>query len=109
MTAKPTFLCLASYKKGDRFLIRAKQEGCKVFLLIVEKHLRADWPREHLDDVFALKSFDDLDEVVNAVGWLAKTRKFDRIIALDDGFISTEVNHRASIFSAVSNGTSAPS
>jgi hypothetical protein len=94
MTAKPTFLCLASYKKGDRFLIRAKQEGCKVFLLTVEKHLRADWPREHLDEVFALKSFDDLDEAVNAVGWLAKSRKFDRIIALDDYDVATAAHLR---------------
>ncbi len=84
MSSAPTFLCLASYKKGDRFLIRAKEEGCRVFLLTVEKHLRADWPRDHLDDVWALKSFDDRDEVVNAVSWLWRTQKFDRIIALDD-------------------------
>jgi hypothetical protein len=35
--------------------------------------------------------------------------KSERIIAAEDGFISTLVNHRASIFSAVSKGTSAPS
>jgi hypothetical protein len=36
-------------------------------------------------------------------------RKSERIIAVDDGFRSTLVNQRASIRSAVSNGTSAPS
>ncbi len=36
-------------------------------------------------------------------------RKSERIIASEEGFISTEVNQRASIFSAVSKGTSAPS
>ena len=35
--------------------------------------------------------------------------KSERIIALDEGFIRTLVNQRASIFSAVSKGTSAPS
>ena len=35
--------------------------------------------------------------------------KSERIIALDDGFKSTLVNQRASILSAVSKGTSAPS
>ena len=33
----------------------------------------------------------------------------ERIIAPEDGFISTRVNQRASILSAVSKGTSAPS
>ena len=33
----------------------------------------------------------------------------DRIIAAEDGFISTLANHRASIRSAVSKSTSAPS
>ena len=36
-------------------------------------------------------------------------RKSERIIAAEDGFISMLVNQRASIFSAVSKGTSAPS
>jgi len=85
MSARPqTFLCLASYKKGDRFLMRLKEEGARVYLLTVEKHLRADWPREHLDDVWALKSFEDREEVLKSVSWLAKTTKFDRVIALDD-------------------------
>ena len=35
--------------------------------------------------------------------------KSERIIAVDDGFISTLVNQRASIRIAVSKGTSAPS
>ena len=35
--------------------------------------------------------------------------KSDRIIAEEEGFIRTEVKCRASIFSAVSKGTSAPS
>ena len=36
-------------------------------------------------------------------------RNSERIIAVDEGFISTLVNQRASISSAVSKGTSAPS
>ncbi len=36
-------------------------------------------------------------------------RNSDRIIAEEEGFISTCVNQRASIFRAVSKGTSAPS
>jgi hypothetical protein len=35
--------------------------------------------------------------------------KSERIIALDEGFSNRLVNQRASILSAVSNGTSAPS
>jgi hypothetical protein len=36
-------------------------------------------------------------------------RNSDRIIAAEEGFIITWVNQRASIFRAVSKGTSAPS
>ena len=53
----PTILCIASYYKGDRFLERSKQEGCRVVLLTSEQFLHDPWPRHAIDEVFALPNF----------------------------------------------------
>jgi len=82
-----TILCLASYHKGVRFLKQCKREGCTVYLLTVEKHLHDDWPRDHLDEVFAMPQetlHEKKQDVINAVSYLARTRKIDRVVPLDD-------------------------
>ncbi|HEX4591652.1 MAG TPA: ATP-grasp domain-containing protein [Gemmataceae bacterium] len=79
-----TVLCVASYYKGDRFLVRCKQEGCRVLLLTSEKFLNEPWPRQAIDEVFALPHFQDRRLIVNAVSYLARSRPIRRIVALDD-------------------------
>jgi hypothetical protein len=79
-----TFLCLASYFKGNRFLERLKAEGCTVYLLTVEAALREPWARHACDDVFAVNNFHDRRGLVNAVAYLTRSHKIDRIVALDD-------------------------
>jgi phosphoribosylamine-glycine ligase len=79
-----TVLCVASYYKGDPFLVRCKREGCRVLLLTSEKFLNEPWPRQAIDEVFALPHFQDRRLIVNAVGYLARTRAIRRIVALDD-------------------------
>jgi hypothetical protein len=79
-----TFLCLASYYKGNRFMEACKDAGHKVYLLTIEEVLNADWPRDKLDDVFALPDFANRRSLFNAVAYLERSIKFDRIVALDD-------------------------
>ncbi len=79
-----TVLCVASTYKGDRFLTRCKQEGCRLLLLTSEKFLNEPWPRQAIDEVFALPHFQDRRLIVNAVSYLARTRPIRRIVALDD-------------------------
>lgn len=79
-----TFLCLASYFKGNRFLERLKAEGCTVYLLTVESALSEKWARHACDDVFAVNDFHDRRGLINAVSYLMRSRKIDRIVALDD-------------------------
>jgi hypothetical protein len=79
-----TFLVLASYFKGNRFLERLKAEGCTVYLLTVESALAEPWVRHACDDVFAVKSFHDRRGLVNTVAYLMRSRKIDRVVALDD-------------------------
>src|SRR2546421_5711936 len=79
-----TFLCLASYFKGNRFLERLKAEGCTVYLLTIESALGEPWARHACDDVFAVHNFHDRRGLVNAVSYLTRSRAIDRIVALDD-------------------------
>src|SRR5438270_13420889 len=78
------FLALASYFKGNRFLERLKAEGCTVYLLTVEATLKEPWARHACDDVFAVNNFHDRRALINAVSYLMRSRKVDRIVALDD-------------------------
>lgn len=79
-----TVLALASYFKGNRFLERLKAEGCTVYLLTVETALKEPWARHACDDVFAVKTFHDRRALINSVAYLMRSRKIDRIVALDD-------------------------
>src|SRR5436190_3828925 len=77
-------LCLASYFKGNRFMERLKAEGATVYLLTVEKKLSEPWARHACDEVFAVKNTTDRRALLNSVAYLMRTRKIDRIVALDD-------------------------
>lgn len=101
-----TFLCLASYYKGDRFLQRCKQEGCTVYLLTVEKLLGAPWPRGEIDEVFAVPSFDNRLNLSHAVAYLMRTRRIDRIVGLDDFDVEVAADLREH-FGVVGHGESA--
>src|SRR5262245_61850288 len=79
-----TFLCLAGYFKGNRFLETLKAEGCTVYLLTIESALGERWARHACDDVFAVKNFHDRRGLVNAVSYLTRSHKIDRIVALHD-------------------------
>lgn len=61
-----------------------KRQGCRVLLLTAEKLRDASWPRESLDETFYLPEEIPLDDVVKAVTHLARNRKIDRIVALDE-------------------------
>jgi biotin carboxylase len=79
-----TILCVSSYEKGQEFIRTCKAIGCRVFLLTVEKLRNADWPREAIDEMFFMPEELPLPALLNAVSYAARTRKIDRIVALDE-------------------------
>jgi hypothetical protein len=83
-----TMLCLAGYEKGHEFLRECKRQGCTVLLLTsLSLQNQARWPLESVDEVFYMPDDHhrwDRGETVRAVSYLARTRVFDRIVALDD-------------------------
>ncbi len=79
-----TILCVSSYEKGQEFLRTCKAMGCRVYLLTVEKLRHADWPHEAIDEMFFMPEELPLPGLLNAVCYAARTRKINRIVALDE-------------------------
>ena len=83
-----TMLCLASYEKGHEFLRQCKRQGWTVVLITAESiRDKAHWPMDAIDEIFYLPDEGQQWNPVhmrNAVSYLARTRVFDRIVALDD-------------------------
>lgn len=88
-----TILCLASYEKGHEFLRECKRQGCTVLLLTSESLMNvANWPRECIDDVFYMPDVNkkwNLQHSLLAVSHLARHRRIDRIVPLDDFDLET--------------------
>ena len=83
-TEKARFLCVSSYEKGQAFLEECAALGCRVVLLTVEKLRNADWPRGVLEELVAMPEGLTLEQVTNTVTYLARSKRLDRIVALDE-------------------------
>ena len=83
-TGGEPILCLTTYEKGQALLKELARQGCRVFLLTVEGLRDANWPRDILDELHTMPSGLTQQQVTNTVAYLAHTRKFARIIALDE-------------------------
>jgi len=77
-------LCISSYEKGQDFLRQCAEMGVKPTLLTVEKLRRADWPQEAIEDLATMPEGLSLEQILNTVSWMARGRKFDRVVALDE-------------------------
>ena len=77
-------VCFATFFKGGDFMRTCKAEGCHVTLVTKEKMLQEDWPREALDEVFALPNDAPVELFLDLVSHIGKTCKPDRIVALEE-------------------------
>lgn len=84
MSEPPRILCISSYEKGQVFLRECAALGCRVVLLTVEKLRDADWPRDILEELITMPEAMTIEQITNTVTWLARSRHFDRIVALDE-------------------------
>jgi biotin carboxylase len=78
------FLCIASYEKGQDFMRQCAELGVKPTLLTLDKLRDADWPREELEEVVTMPPGLNREQILNTVSWMARERRFDRIVALDE-------------------------
>lgn len=105
----PTILCLASYFKGGAFLQECKRLGCHTILLTSQDLEHEAWPRDAIDGFFMMP-FVNLfkqPDITYAVSYLARTRKLDRIIALDDFDVETVADLREHLRIPGMGGTTA--
>ncbi len=82
--AENTILCMSSYEKGQEFIRECKRQGWHVLMLTDQKLEHAKWPRESIDEFFMMADLTNRVEVMNAVSYLARQHRIDRIVALDE-------------------------
>jgi biotin carboxylase len=91
---QPTFLCLASYYKGGAFLEACHELGIRTVLLTLESLKDKDWPWECVDEHFFMPDLYKQPDVTHAVSFLARERRIDRIVPLDDFDVETAASLR---------------
>lgn len=87
--SKPlTFFCVSFFFKGEDFLRAIKAAGNTVYLLTKKSLENEPWPRESVDEFFYMEddhnSPENIGNIGRGVAWLLRSRKIDRIVALDD-------------------------
>ncbi|WP_375446153.1 acetyl-CoA carboxylase biotin carboxylase subunit family protein [uncultured Fibrella sp.] len=83
-----SFLCIATFFKGEAFMRASKALGHTVYLLTEERHRDKAWPHDAIDEIFYLPSESNdshnLDTMVLGLAHTMRSRQIDRVIALDD-------------------------
>jgi len=82
--SRPSLFCISTYEKGQDFLREAARLGCDVRLLTTEKLSNADWPKECLAEFLTMPEGLTCDQLLNTVTYLARSRRIDRLVALDE-------------------------
>ncbi|RYG66913.1 ATPase [bacterium] len=83
-----SFLCIATFFKGEAFMRASKALGHTVYLLTEERHRDKAWPHEAIDEIFYLPSesndSQNLDTLIMGLSHTMRSRHIDRVISLDD-------------------------
>ena len=83
-----SFLCIATFVKGEAFMQASKALGHTVYLLTEERHRNKAWPHEAIDEVFYLPSesndSQNMDTLILGLSHTMRSRHIDRVISLDD-------------------------
>jgi biotin carboxylase len=77
-------LCISTYEKGQDFIRQCARMGVRPTLLTVEKLRDADWPRDVLEDLRTMPASLSREQILDTVSWMARGRRFDRVVALDE-------------------------
>lgn len=83
-----TFLCISCEFKGLDFLHYCKKEGNHVILVTAKETEKDPWPRESIDEIYYMEEVVhgqwNMEHFIAGLAYLMRTRKIDRIVALDD-------------------------
>src|SRR5580658_10046676 len=92
--ATERILCIASYEKGQDFMRQCAELGVKPTLLTVDKLRDADWPREALEEIVTMPPELTVEQILNTVSYIARSKRFDRVAALDEFDLETAAQVR---------------
>jgi biotin carboxylase len=77
-------ICFATFFKGGDFMRECQARGSHVILITKEKMMYEDWPRDVIEEIFAVPNDAPVELFLDLVSHIAKTRKVDRIVALEE-------------------------
>jgi biotin carboxylase len=77
-------LCISTYEKGQDFLRQCAEMGVRPTLLTVDKLRGGDWPRDVLEEIAFMPDNLTTEQLLHTVSWMARGRRFDRVVALDE-------------------------
>jgi biotin carboxylase len=60
------------------------RQGCRVLLVTLEKLRDAAWPREAIEEIVTMPAGLTQDQITNTISYLARGRRIERIVALDE-------------------------
>ncbi len=82
------FFCIATFFKGEDFLIECKNQGNYVVLLTDERHKDENWPHDSIDEIYYLKADEEgnhnFENMAKGFAYFFRKKVVDVIIALDD-------------------------
>lgn len=83
-----TFFCVATFFKGIDFIKACKAAGNTVYVLTKKSLEHEPWPSESIDEMFYVEHDNNKPEnlalVTEGLAYVMRSRKIDRIVALDD-------------------------
>jgi biotin carboxylase len=68
--------------------------GVRVTLLTLDKNRDAAWPLEVLEELATMPAGLSREQILNTVSWMARGRRFDRVVALDEHDLETAAQIR---------------
>ncbi len=87
-------LCIASYEKGQDFMRQCAELGVRPALLTGDPPRDAPWPRDILEDVATMPAGLTVEQILNTVSYMARGKRFDRVVALDEFDLETAAQIR---------------
>lgn len=77
-------VCLVTFFKGVDFIRECKSQGCRVVVVTKEKFLEEDWPRDSIDELFALPNDAPNEIFFDLMRHISRTNSIDQVVALEE-------------------------
>src|SRR4051794_13993741 len=79
-----TIVCLITFFKGTEFIRECKREGCRVIVITKERMLQEDWPRDSIDELFAVPNDATVEIFLDLIRHISLQYRIDRVVALEE-------------------------